>query len=359
MKLTRNQIQEEALSEALSFKRSGLQLATGAGKTKIGLDYINSLSDGYKVLVVAPKVDIFKSWTDDAVKFEVSEVLDRITFSTYISLNKHNPEEYDILILDEAHSLKGTAMPFLSEYKGRILGLTGTPPKYLTSEKGQMMLQFYPIKYVFKTDKAVENEILNDYHIFVHYLGLNKNKTIKTKQGWVTSERAQYDWITREIENANSSSFMFKNIQRINFLKQFETKENYAKDLISEISPKEKLIVFANTIDQAERLCKDSHHSKNKNSPLEAFKTGEITTLSCVEQLSEGINIPNLKNAIILHSYSGGSPKFVQRFGRLLRLNPDQSSTIHILCYKDTVDEKWMYDNLKSFDQNKITYLNK
>jgi superfamily II DNA or RNA helicase len=79
--------------------------------------------------------------------------------------------------------------------------------------------------------------------------------------------------------------------------------------------------------------------------------------LSCVEQLSEGVNIPNLKNAIILHSYSGGSPKFVQRFGRLLRLSPDQTSTIHILCYKNTVDEKWMQDNLKSFDQNKITYI--
>lgn len=355
--ITRDLIQHQALKEALQFKRSGLQLATGAGKTKIGLDYINVLPDHLKVLVVAPKVDIFKSWTADAAKFEVSELLERITFTTYISLPKQNPEEYDIVILDEAHSLKATALPFLRGYKGRILGLTGTPPKYLTSEKGQLMLEYYPIKYVFKTDKAVENEILNDYHIYVHYLELNRNKTIKTKQGWMTSERAQYDWITREIENANSRNLMFKTIQRINFLKQFETKEHYAKKLISEINQDEKVLIFANTIDQAERLCKDSHHSKNKNSPLEAFKTGEINRLSCVEQLSEGINIPNLKNAIILHSYSGGSPKFVQRFGRLLRLSPEESSVVHILCYKDTVDEKWMHDNLKSFDQNKIIHL--
>lgn len=358
MKLTRNQIQQEALEEALSFKRSGLQLATGAGKTKIGLDYINSLSDGYKVLVVAPKVDIFKSWIDDASKFELGELLDRITFTTYLSLPKHNPEEYDIVILDEAHSLKSTALPFLRNYRGRILGLTGTPPKYLTSEKGQLMMEYYPIKYVFKTDKAVENEILNDYHIFVHYLDLNKNKTIKTRQGWMTSERAQYDWITREIENASGSSLMFKTIQRINFLKQFDTKEHYAKKLLNEINPEEKVIIFANTIDQAERLCKHSHHSKNKNSPLEAFKTGEITKLSCVEQLSEGVNIPNLKNAIILHSYSGGSPKAQQKFGRLLRLPTDQTAVIHILCYRNTVDEKWVFDNLKNYDQNKITNLN-
>lgn len=355
--ITRDQIQHQALKEALQFKRSGLQLATGAGKTKIGLDYINVLPDHLKVLVVAPKVDIFKSWTADAVKFEVEELLERITFTTYLSLTKHNPEEYDIVILDEAHSLKATALPFLKSYKGRILGLTGTPPKYLTSEKGQLMMEYYPIKYVFKTDKAVENEILNDYHIFVHYLDLNKNKTIQTKQGWMTSERAQYDWITREIENANSRNLMFKTIQRINFLKQFETKENYAKKLISEIDPEEKVLIFANTIDQAERLCKDSHHSKNKNSPLEAFKTGEITKLSCVEQLSEGINIPNLKNAIILHSYSGSSPKSQQKLGRILRLPVDQTAIVHILCYRNTIDERWVTDNLKNYNSEKITHL--
>lgn len=355
--ITRDLVQHQALKEAMQFKRSGLQLATGAGKTKVGLDYISVLPDTHKVLVVAPKIDIFKSWIDDAKKFEVEELLERITFSTYLSITKHDPEEYDIVILDEAHSLKATALPFLIKYRGRILGLTGTPPKYLTSEKGQLMMEYYPIKYVFKTDKAVENEILNDYHIFVHYLDLNRNKTMQTKQGWMTSERAQYDWITREIDGAIGNSLMFKTIQRINFLKQFNTKEHYAKNLLEELDKTEKVIIFANTIDQAERLCKHSHHSKNKNSPLEAFKTGEITKLSCVEQLSEGINIPNLKNAIILHSYSGGSPKFVQRFGRLLRLSPDQTSTIHILCYKNTVDEKWMQDNLKSFDQNKITYI--
>ena len=355
--ITRDLVQHQALKEALQFKKSGLQLATGAGKTKVGLDYISILPDTHKVLVVAPKIDIFKSWVDDAKKFEVEELLERITFSTYLSLTKHDPEEYDIIILDEAHSLKATALPFLIKYRGRILGLTGTPPKYLTSEKGQLMMEYYPIKYVFKTDKAVENEILNDYHIYVHYLDLNKTKTMQTKQGWMTSERAQYDWITREIDGAIGNSLMFKTIQRINFLKQFNTKEHYAKNLLEQLDQREKIIIFANTIDQAERLCKDSHHSKNKNSPLEAFKTGEITKLSCVEQLSEGVNIPNLKNAIILHSYSGGSPKFVQRFGRLLRLSPDQTSTIHILCYKNTVDEKWMQDNLKSFDQNKITYI--
>lgn len=43
--------------------------------------------------------------------------------------------------------------------------------------------------------------------------------------------------------------------------------------------------------------------------------------------------------------------------GRLLRLNPDDTATVHILCYKDTVDEKWVEEALEDLDQNKITWI--
>lgn len=43
--------------------------------------------------------------------------------------------------------------------------------------------------------------------------------------------------------------------------------------------------------------------------------------------------------------------------GRLLRLNPDDKATVHILCYKDTVDEKWVEEALEDLDQSKITWI--
>lgn len=48
--------------------------------------------------------------------------------------------------------------------------------------------------------------------------------------------------------------------------------------------------------------------------------------------------------------------KTSQRIGRLLRLNPDKTSTIHILCYQNTIDEKWVESALDLFDQSKIIY---
>jgi superfamily II DNA or RNA helicase len=75
-----------------------------------------------------------------------------------------------------------------------------------------------------------------------------------------------------------------------------------------------------------------------------------------VLQLNEGVNIPNLKEGIIMHAY-GNERKTAQRLGRLLRLNPNDTSTINILCYANTVDENWVAQALEDFDQSKINYV--
>ena len=56
-----------------------------------------------------------------------------------------------------------------------------------------------------------------------------------------------------------------------------------------------------------------------------------------------------------MHAY-GNERKSNQRIGRLLRLNPDDTAIIHILCYKNTVDERWVNEALKDLDSSKITF---
>lgn len=356
----RDKLQQEALIEACRFRRSGLNLSVGFGKTKIGLMYLERA--GGNTLIVVPKLDIIKSWKDDAVKFGLEDVVDRCTFTTYLSLHKYSPKDYQNLILEEAHNTKYSHERFLSEFEGNILGLTGTPPVWKNSEKGQMMVKYYPIRYTYSTDEAVEDNILNDYSIYVHFIPLSTTKDLKieyTKGGkrshFYTSEKDQYDYASRQIDTAiTDKQKMYANINRINKLKQFNSKEHYTLALTEQINQEEKVIIFCNTIEQAEKMCTYAHHSKLKESPLEDFKQGHITRLSCVEQLSEGINIPNLKHAVLMHTYSGSSPKAKQKFGRLMRLPTDQTATIHILCYENTVDERWVYDNLKNFNKEKI-----
>ena len=354
----RQDIQMEALAATDTKKRCTVVLGTGVGKTLVGLNHIErNTTPLNKVLVVAPKRSIFQSWIDDAEKFDMQHLLGRIVFSTYLSLNKHNPRDFDIVYLDEAHSLLDSHRDFLENYKGKILGLTGTPPKHGGSEKGQLVREFCPVVFTFKADEAIENKIINDYQIIVHQIKLStdKNYAVKNKNlTFKTSEVDNYNYWSRRID-VGSGPIHILRVMRMKAMMEYPSKEKYAKILFNNIDS--KCILFANTQDQADKLCNYSYHSNNPDSDrnLELFKEGTINKLSTVLQLSEGINIPNLKQGIIMHAY-GNERKASQRIGRLLRLNPEDKAIVHILCYKGTVDEKWVKEALESFDQSKIIW---
>lgn len=362
-KMTRDEIQQKALESVEGIRRAGLGLATGVGKTLVGLMYLEKhITPLMNVLIVAPKTSIFAEWRSQAHKFQKESVLANATFSTYLSLSKHDPREYDILILDECHSLLFSHQEFLDDFMGKTLGLTGTPPKHEHSEKGQMVNCYCPILFTYLTDDAIDAKILNDYKIIVHELTLdNRKKSVKvdTKSGtFVTTEQANYNyWCGRVDDAGNGKSAQIARVMRMKAMMTYPSKEKYTKLLADSI--KSKCLIFANTQEQADKLCKHSYHSQNPDSAdnLIAFKEGRIDKLSCVLQLSEGVNIPNLRQGIIMHAY-GNERKSAQRIGRLLRLNPDETATIHILCYMGTIDEKWVKEALEGYDESKITWKN-
>jgi superfamily II DNA or RNA helicase len=328
--MKREEVQEEALKATEGRRRCSVVLGTGVGKTLVGLLHIEkNTSELHNVLVVAPKKSIFQSWSDDAVKFGKQDLLKRITFSTYIGLPKRDPNEYDYIYLDECHSLLDSHRVFLDVYKGGILGLTGTPPKHKSSEKGIMVSQFCPVVYTFKADDAIDNGIINDYQIIVHELKLDEAKNyqvnMKTKS-FVTSEKQNYNYWGNRIEMGQGPAQMLR-VMRMKAMMEYPSKEKYTKQLMQSINTK----------------C------------IISFKEGKINKLSCVLQLNEGINIPELRQGIIMHAY-GNERKASQRIGRLLRLNPQDKAIVHILCYTGTVDERWVKEALEGFDQSKILW---
>lgn len=358
--MDRDKVQSEALEATRGKERCGLALATGVGKTLVALNHLEEhYSPLLNILVVAPKISIFDAWRAEAQKFEKDRLLINITFTTYLSINKKDPREYDIVYLDECHSLLESHRSFLDEFNGKIVGLTGTPPKHSSSIKGKLVNEFCPIVYEFVTDSAIENNILNDYQIIVHQLELStkNNYQVDTKnKSFRTSEQKNYSYWCNRIDTASGPLHMLR-VMRMKAMMEYPSKEKYAKLLFNSINT--KCILFANTQDQADRLCEHSYHSSNIDSEdnLRLFKEGSIDKLSCVLQLNEGVNIPNLKQGIIMHAY-GNERKAQQRIGRLLRLNPDEKAVVHILCYMHTVDEKWVKDALETLDQTKIEWKN-
>jgi len=361
--MTREVVQADALAIAVKHKRCGLGISMGVGKTRIAIEHLKRFYNPLiEVLVVVPKNSVRKSWTDELIKIGDESLLEHITFSTYLSINKHNPNQYDIVYLDECHSLLDNHENFLSAFTGRILGLTGTPPRRRGSEKARMVQKYCPIKYTFSVDNATDSNILNNYQIIVHELELSDLPTLKKKRKdggqWYTSEKKDYAFQVQRVKSAQTQKQMqFASIMRMRALMDYGTKESYVKELLKKV--KTKCIVFANTMAQADRVCTNSYHSKNPLSEdnLQLFTDGRIDKLSCVLQLSEGVTIPGLKQGIIMHAY-GNERKTAQRIGRLLRLNPNESAMCHILCYKGTQDETWVEKALKDFDTNKIKHYN-
>lgn len=363
---TKAELQTELQNEALSCIGDrfniAVEIGTGGGKTLLGLKHmVQQYSDVASFCVAGPTKKILQSWKKEIEEHGYEYLLPHITFTTYRSLTKQD-QRHDWLYLDECHSLKDSHYDWLNSFNdngGKILGLTGTYPAGNQSEKARMCNTFCPKVFEYHVDQAIDDGLLNNYKIFVHMLKLSKKNRSVVKKGkngkvWYTTEHADYRYWNKALESGGSpKQVQMLRILRMKAMQSYPTKVNYVKDILKKIP--EKTLVFANTKAQADDICKYSYHSSNPKSEdnLKLFSDDMIYRMSCVDQLSEGANVPNLKVGIIMHSYSN-ERKARQKIGRFLRLNPDQTAIIHVLCFEDTVDLKWVANALKTFDQSKI-----
>ena len=349
----KSEIQSQCLDAIGNSKHTGVVLGTGTGKTLLGLKHmIKKYSDSSLFLVVAPKISIHQEWINQAIEHNLEYLLQHIKFVTYLSLTKQD-YKFDYVYLDECHNLKQKHGNWLRLYDGPVLGLTGTYPIYPLSESYIVCTEFCPVVYKYEINNGIADNILNDYIIYVHVLKLNTQNQIKTKKGSMMSEQNNYKMWTKFIDQAPAHKVMMTRLMRMKALQGYQTKIDYAKKLLS--MQTDKTLVFTDYTSQADEICEHAYHTKEKNSKinLEMFKSGEINQLSSVLQIAEGANIPNLKVGIIMHSYAN-EKKLPQKIGRFLRLNPNEKSIVHLLCYEDTVDMEWCKRALRSFDHTKI-----
>jgi superfamily II DNA or RNA helicase len=159
-------LQDQVLATIQGRRLAGIALTMGLGKTLIGLRDMACLlaagklpeqSPGKPFLVVAPTQAILASWPQEARKFGLAHLLDRIEFATYRSLGKALATgTYQKLYLDECHALKDSHELGLKAHaakKRSILGLTGTPPAQAQSEKGRLVATYCPIVLDYTTDE--------------------------------------------------------------------------------------------------------------------------------------------------------------------------------------------------------------
>lgn len=389
---------EEVLNTALQIKSNNicLMLSTGVGKTKVALSILKDrLKDKliYNILVVVPKNVLKDEWVKEIHKWNMDDMLPHIVFTTYVSLPKHNLNQYDAVIWDEAHHITDRCFEVIKAYNIKhfysqinlFLSATLNDKKMCAIKNN-----FYNV-YTLKIDikEAIDSDILPDPEVLLLPLMLNKseqtqtyvygvkNKTIlncnyanrwnsmklyfknsKTYKVQVAcSEYEYYQLLNDDIEYATKKCREYRKRQL--FVKRLKWLSDLKTPLISmllKILNTERTLTFCNSIEQCEQLGKYPIHSGKKEliENLNKFNTGEIDHITSCDMLKEGANISSLKVGIFAYLTASDTTTF-QKIGRILR---HEKPVIIVPYYQGTREEEIVEKMKDNFNPEKIHIIN-
>jgi superfamily II DNA or RNA helicase len=360
--MRRKQIQEEAVKKLLQNKMRGLlNVAPRVGKTRIVLEALKGQL--YKhILVTVPFNIIKESWLKEIKQWELPKEIN-LKVVNQRSLEKEDLNKYDLIVIDEIHSLSERQMEYLLPYSP-LLGLSGS-----LSERTQILLKDeldLDVIYYYSIEEAVKDGIISNFNINVVYCELSDHErvSVKTKtKTYEQTERARYNSLTRYYEDmafqakTNRSKGMAKMAaagKRANFLYSAPTKIALTKFISDKF---DRALIFTARIAVADQLAA-SYHSKSKINTYEQFVNEDINKLAVAQMVQMGVTIPNLKVGIFQQMKSNDESA-VQKVLRMCNLEDDKVAEIYICCYKNTVDENWVNNALELLPKDKIKFLTK
>lgn len=379
---------EEILNTALQLHSNNicLEMATGTGKTLVALSIVKErLKDKLvkSILIVIPKNVLEKEWLKEIHKWEMDELIPFITFSTYVSFPKHNINDFDAVIYDEAQHITDRCIEAIPSVNTPINVLLSATIK--RAHKMKLNRTFYNL-HTLKVDikDAVDNGILPDPTVLLIPLRLDKTKPkevyIKRKsckktvvceyknrwqylkdktmqvQIWCT-EYEYYEMLESDfVQATNHCRETWKRqlaIQRLKWLSKIKTDTTKR---ILEILKDERTLTFCNSIEQCEELGDYPIHSGKKEllENLEKFNSGEINHITSVRMLDEGMNAVDLRIGVY-GNINASDIITKQRAGRILR---HRNPIIIIPFYQGTREEEIVEKIKSDFNPDKIHTIN-
>lgn len=235
-------------------------------------------------------------------------------------LHKYSPDEFDCIILDEAHhSSADTYQKVMSYFKPKLwLGMTATPDKRDDDVAGRNIYEIfnYQIAYEIRLQQAMEEDILCPFHYFgISDVSLVEEKQLKSRK---MSDR-DFNLLTGDervrhiIEQAEYYGYSGDRVKGLIFCSRIDESEELSQKfnalgyrtiaLNGSASEDERTNAF-------ERLAMDEKDATEKLQPLDYIFSVEI--------LNEGVDIVEVNQVIMLRPTE--SPiVFIQQLGRGLR----------------------------------------
>ena len=365
----KDKLQKEALEACETDGNILLTMATGTGKSRIAIEYAKKHNLQSIALLVPTENLRDNNWQEEFYKWDANDLWDNHTVRLcYASGSKMKGNEFDLVIMDEAHNITELSHEFFEDnICKKVIALTATSPVKFNKVDIFRKLNFRRIFSV-NLNEAISLGVVSPYKITVVYTQLNdtlryidagsKSKPFKT------TEKKMYDWVTRQIDALEEEvdlSFKKRSLidtyrrKRMHLINSLRSKEHAARVILEKLPEEDKYLIFAGSIQQAESLCEYRYHSKTDSSHLQMFQRGEINRLSCVEALNEGINIPEVDGSVMVQIRSSDI-KLVQRIGRNIRFREGHEANIYIIVCKDTQDEVWFNKASENLDADRIEY---
>lgn len=283
-----------------------IQMATGLGKTAT---FTNIKRKG-RVLVLAHREELVtqpikyydcpvgiemanhKSNGEDVVIASVQSIIHR--------LDKFKPDDFDMIIIDEAHHAAATSYKKIINYFNPrlLLGFTATPNR---GDGVRLDDVFQKIIYQKDLKWAIQNHYLTDIHCLRVNIGYDISKVAR-KMG---------DFAVGELEEALNSDVLNGAIA--------EAYKKYAKG---------QTLIFATSVEHAQNIAKlipgaiaITAETNNRAELIQKFTNREIPCLVNCMIFTEGTDMPLVETVMIARPTSNSS-LYTQMVGRGLRLYP-------------------------------------
>lgn len=360
--------QLDAINKWMSNHGNGIfEMATGTGKTftAIGcIDAIKNTEKSFLVVIVCPYINLVYQWKYEIAKWGYksintleqknkwlpmlsSKILDLqygttqeplIIITTYDTFSSnhfrkliHNSSISSMLIADEVHAAGAaqTKLGLIGNYKFR-LGLSATPERYFDDE-GTMTLvnYFHGVVYRLSLADAIKRGFLCEYEYYPYFVGLTQEELRLYKK--LTQKIARV-WNDPKGGDKKQSLLEFYIFQRTRIVTNAQQKIKKFREIVEEQKSLSYSLVYCSELQiiEVQRILDSrmiSNHRITSDIPkrpedrvryLELFEAGLYDVIVAIKVLDEGLNIPAVKNAIILAS-TGNPKQYIQRRGRVLR----------------------------------------
>ena len=224
------------------------------------------------------------------------------TLSKAENLNQFKRDEFDYILIDEAHHIGSKIYGKLLDYftPDFLLGMTATPER--SDDKNIYELFDYNVPYEIRLQEALEEEMLVPFH----YIGVSDY----TYNGEVIDDNTNLKYLVSEervkyvVEQSKYYGYDGDVLHGLVFVSRKEEADEIAKLLTKNGYPSQML------------SGEDSQEQREQ--AIEKLKNGKLTYLVTVDIFNEGIDIPFI-NQVIMMRKTESVIVFVQQLGRGLR----------------------------------------